>query len=95
MDSDKRRKEPKVKTERPDPKAAKQPPKPGAKDRPGFDLGGSGEDQPSGPTGSNVVPGGPKDRPAPAGGTTGRAGGGRSDIGGSRGGGGGRGSGKP
>lgn len=33
----------KVPVEKPDPQAAKKPPGPGAKDRPGFDLGGKKE----------------------------------------------------
>ena len=33
--------QPNVPTEYPDPRAADRPPRPGSKDRPGFDLGGS------------------------------------------------------
>jgi len=66
--------QPRVPTERPDPKAASRDPQPGAKDRPGFDLGGTAEDNKS-TVGSNVIPGGPKSDPAPGGEGTGRAGG--------------------
>jgi hypothetical protein len=49
---------PQVPVERPDREAAARDPGPGAKDRPGFDLGGAvGE---SNPAGSNIIPGGPK-----------------------------------
>lgn len=54
----------------PDPKVAARDPKAGAKDRPGFDLGGA-KDR-SG-TGSNVVTGGPKGSPAAGTSASGRA----------------------
>jgi len=75
--------EPKVPTERPDPKAAERRPDPDARDRPGFDLGGATEEQPSGPTAGNVRPRGPADDPAPGGTATGRASG-ATDVSGSR-----------
>lgn len=56
---------PKVPHERPDPDAASREPGPGAKDRPGFDLGGSVDDNPDKPTTGNVIPGGPKRGPVP------------------------------
>jgi hypothetical protein len=57
---DDQRLEPKVPTERPNPKAAGRDPRPGSMDRPGFDLGGAvdpddkGQSQlpPRGPTGT-------------------------------------------
>lgn len=51
--------EPRVTTERPDPKEADRKPDSGAQDRPGFDLGGATEDNATG-VGSNTVPGGPR-----------------------------------
>jgi hypothetical protein len=56
--SDSRALEPRVPTERPDPRAAARDPGPGAEDRPGFDLGGATEEP--GTVGSNTVPGGPR-----------------------------------
>lgn len=50
---------PRVPTERPDREAAARDPRPGAKDRPGFDLGGASDENTTG-IGSTVVPGGPK-----------------------------------
>ena len=41
IDRDKNPSGAKVPVEKPDPKAAKRPPRPDAKDRPGFDLGGA------------------------------------------------------
>lgn len=58
--------DPRVPTERPDPKVAARDPGPGSEDRPGFDLGGSVDKS---TIGSNTVPGGPKG--SAAGGTTG------------------------
>lgn len=55
---------PKVDTEYPNREAAKEKPRQG-EDRPGFDLGGSEEEQPSGPTTGNTIPGGPKNGPVP------------------------------
>ncbi|HVL72162.1 MAG TPA: hypothetical protein VM434_09780 [Beijerinckiaceae bacterium] len=49
---------PKVPTERPDPKAAARDPKAGAQDRPGFDLGGAVDKEPGG--GKATIPGAPK-----------------------------------
>lgn len=60
-----RDRQPKVPTERPDRAAATREPGPGAKDRPGFDLGGSIDDDPDAPTTGNVIPGGPKRGPVP------------------------------
>lgn len=51
---------PRVPTERPDPEAAARDPGPGAKDRPGFDLGGAVNEENATGVGSNTVPGGPK-----------------------------------
>jgi len=51
---------PQVLQERPDPKAASRPSK--GEDRPGFDLGGAGENATG--VGSNTVPGGPKGSPS-------------------------------
>ena len=52
-----------VPLERPDPKAAARDPGPGAKDRPGFDLGGAVDKTST--AGSNVMPEtGPKGSPA-------------------------------
>lgn len=54
----------KAPAERPDPKAAARDPGPGAKNRPGFDLGGAVDKNPS-TAGSNVMPeSGPKGSPA-------------------------------
>ena len=51
-------------SERPDPKAAARDPGPGARNRPGFDLGGAVDKNPS-TAGSNVMPeSGPKGSPA-------------------------------
>ena len=65
---------PKVPLERPDPKAANREPAPGAQDRPGFDLGGSvDENEPT--DGSNATPGGPKGSTSQGTTADGRAGG--------------------
>ena len=53
--------QPKVPTERPNREAASRDPE-GGQDRPGFDLGGASEDEPSGP--KNTIPGGPRSSPA-------------------------------
>jgi hypothetical protein len=51
---------PHVPTERPDPEAAARDPGPGAKDRPGFDLGGAADESNKTQVGSGTIPGGPK-----------------------------------
>jgi len=63
--------EPKVPTERPDPKAAGRDPGRGAEDRPGFDLGGSVENGST--AGSAVTPGGPRGSASSGATWTGRA----------------------
>jgi hypothetical protein len=62
---------PRVRTERPDPKAAARDPGAGAEDRAGFDLGGAKGDRDT--LGSNTVPGGPKGSPASGTQASGRA----------------------
>lgn len=63
-----------VSTERVDRRAAdRTPPRPGARDRPVFDLGGSAQAQPGGPTTGNVMPRAPRGTPGQGGKTTGRA----------------------
>jgi hypothetical protein len=52
--------EPRVPTERPDPETAARDPRPGAQDRPGFDLGGSVDESNKTQVGSGTIPGGPK-----------------------------------
>lgn len=66
--------EPKVPTERPDPKVAAREPGADAKDRPGFDLGGA-QDDAAAATGSAVIPGGPRGSVGADQTGTGRAGG--------------------
>jgi len=80
--TNKDREQPRVPTERPDPKAASRDPRPGSKDRPGFDLGGAVEDETDN-VGSNVIPGGPRSDPASGGEGSGRASG-LTDTSGSR-----------
>jgi hypothetical protein len=72
---------PKVPIERPDRDAAARDPRPGAEDRPGFDLGGATGTSPA--EGASTIPGGPKGGPAPGSAATGRASG-VSDPSGSR-----------
>jgi hypothetical protein len=64
--------EPRVPTERPDPKAAGRKPGAGGEDRPGFDLGGASGDSTTG-VGSNTVPGGPRSSAASGTNASGRA----------------------
>ena len=63
---------PRVPVDRPDREAAGRDPGPGAKDRPGFDLGGAKE--PANKEGAGLTPGGPKGTAA-----SGATGSGRSD----------------
>jgi hypothetical protein len=53
---------PKVPLDRPDAEAAARDPGKGAKDRPGFDLGGAKGD--ANPGATNTIPGGPKGSPS-------------------------------
>ena len=62
MTNDNGKIQPKVPTERPDPAAAARDPKAGAKDRPGFDLGGK-KDSSGSTAGSNMR--NPIDPPVP------------------------------
>ena len=73
--------QPKVPTERPDPAVADSGPEASAQDRPGFDLGGSTQQED--PTTGTTIPGGPRTDPARGGSATGRAGG-LTDVSGSR-----------
>lgn len=69
--SSKQEREPRVPTERPDPKAAARDPRPGSEDRPGFDLGGAVEPENKGQ--SRLPPRGPAGSPAAGSTATGRA----------------------
>ncbi|RDI62455.1 hypothetical protein [Microvirga subterranea] len=64
--------EPRVPTERPDPKAANRKPEAGSEDRPGFDLGGASDENTTG-VGSNTVPGGPRSSTSSGSNASGRA----------------------
>jgi hypothetical protein len=64
---------PRVPTERPDAEAAARDPGPGARNRPGFDLGGAVNETDANTVGSNTIPGGPKGSPTKDTGASGRA----------------------
>lgn len=73
--------QPKVPTERPDPKTAARGPGPDGETRPGFDLGGQSGGEAA--TTGTVTPGGPRSDPGQGGTATGRASG-LTDLSGSR-----------